>query len=83
MQIVRARQVGNSIVISLPKALGITAGTELLIEQLPDGNWRLARGEAVARALDGLASRVVAEHREGTDLLAAWDRDQESTLAHG
>jgi len=83
MQLVRARQVGNSIVISLPRSLGITAGTELLIEQLPDGTWRLARGEAVTRALDELARRVVAEHREGTDLLAAWDRERESSLAHG
>lgn len=83
MQLVRARQVGNSIVISLPKAMGITAGTELLIEQLPDGTWRLARGEAVAHALDELARRVVAEHREGTELLAAWDRDREPALAHG
>lgn len=83
MHLVRARQVGNSIVISLPKALGIAAGTELLIEQLPDGTWRLARGEAVTRALDELARRVVAKHREGTDLLAAWDQDREPSLTHG
>ena len=83
MQLVRARQVGNSVVISLPKDMGIPPGTELLLDQLPDGTWRLARGEAVTRALDELADRVVAKHREGTELLAQWDPGQEPVGAHG
>lgn len=71
------RRVGNSNVISIPKALesaGYAAGTEVLLEQLDDGSLRLVRVSDVQQLIRSVGRRVVAEDREALEMLAAYDR---------
>jgi antitoxin component of MazEF toxin-antitoxin module len=77
MKIVRVRRVGNSNVVSIPKELeaaGYTPGTDVLLEQLPDGALRLVRTDDVRAMIREVGRQVIAEDREALEILAAHDR---------
>lgn len=71
------RRVGNSNVVSIPKAFalaGYAAGTEVLLEQLDDGSLRIVRVNDVRQLIRNVGRMVVAEDAEALALLAAHDR---------
>lgn len=79
MKIVRVRRVGNGNVVSIPKELeaaGFTAGTDVLLEQMPDGALRLVRTDNVRDLIRETGRRVIKEDREALDILAAHDRGE-------
>ena len=79
MQIVKIRRVGNSNVVTLPhqlEAAGYTAGTSVVIEQTPDGHLLLMPETSVRERIREVGRKVIREHREALDLLAAHDRGE-------
>jgi len=77
MKIVTVRRVGNSNVVSIPaelERLGYTAGTSVVVDEMPNGDLRIAPAARVREAMQNIISRVVAEDREALDLLEAHDR---------
>lgn len=83
MHRVKIRHVGNSEVVTLPKALrgaGLTAGAELLLEPLADGQILLTPlsggREALRKRIRQIGRRVIAEEADTLALLAAYDRGE-------
>jgi antitoxin component of MazEF toxin-antitoxin module len=77
MKIVRVRGVGNSNVVSLPRALerlGYTVGTDVAIDELPNGELRLVPTEHLNARFREITRQVVEENREALDRLATHDR---------
>jgi len=76
VKIVKVRRVGNSNVVSLPRALeglGYTAGTQLAVQELPNGELRLVRTAELERRLGKIAHELVDEDHEALEGLAAYD----------
>ena len=85
MQVVKIRRVGKSNVITLPhhlEAAGYAPGTTIVVEQTPTGELLLVPESRVRERVQEIGRRVIAEHREALDLLAAYDRG-EATSVHG
>lgn len=85
---VKIRHVGNSNVITLPKALdrdGVTAGAELLMEPLADGQILLTplsgRREALRRCIREIGQRVIAGEADTFAYLAPYVRGEFRALA--
>jgi antitoxin component of MazEF toxin-antitoxin module len=77
MKVLRVRRIGNSNMVSIPKELeaaGYTPGTEVILEEMPDGALRLVRAEAVSALIRDIGRQVIAEDREALEILAANDR---------
>ena len=77
MRILRVRRVGNSNMVAIPKELegaGYTAGTDVLLEQMPDGALRLMRTDDVRALIREVGRQVIHEDREALKILAAHDR---------
>ena len=78
MKIVKVRRVGNSNVISIPRALeaqGYVPGSSVLVEELPGGELRIMSTEKVRERVRDIGKRVVAEHGEALKILADHDPD--------
>ena len=78
MKILRVRRVGNSNMVAIPKELegaGYTAGTDVLLEEMPDGALRLMRAEDVRALVRAVGRAVIAEDRKALEILAAHDGD--------
>lgn len=76
MKVVKVRRVGNSNVVSLPRELearGYEPGTSVLIEELEDGELRILPADRVRERIRGVGRRVVREHAEALEILAADD----------
>lgn len=74
--VVKIRRVGNSNVISLPRAFeehGFTPGTTVLIDTLPTGELRISQAVTVRRLTRERADQLVEENREALELLAQQD----------
>jgi antitoxin component of MazEF toxin-antitoxin module len=79
MKIVRVRRVGNSNVVSLPRALerlGYRAGAEVAVEELPNGDLRLIPTDHLTARFREMSRETVEENREALDRLAAYDRGE-------
>lgn len=79
LEIVKVRRVGNSNVISLPKALedlGFAPGTRVLLDPQPDGSVSLRPAETLREEIRRVGREMAAKHREALDLLAAHDRGE-------
>ena len=77
MKINRVRKVGNSKVISLPRALeriGFVDGAQVVIQELPSGEVRLLPADHLREMVRDYGRRVVAENRKALDILADHDR---------
>jgi antitoxin component of MazEF toxin-antitoxin module len=77
MKVNRVRRVGNSRVVSLPRdleRLGFTEGTQVLIQELPNGEVRLMPADRIRMLVREYGRRVVQENREALDILAEHDR---------
>lgn len=77
MRILRVRRVGNSNMVAIPKELegaGYTAGTDVLLEQMPDGALRLMRTDDVRALIREVGRQAIDEDREALETLAAHDR---------
>jgi len=77
LEIVKVRRVGNSNVVSLPKALeelGFTPGTRVLIDPQPNGDVILRPVETLRQEIRRLGREAASKHREALDLLDAHDR---------
>jgi antitoxin component of MazEF toxin-antitoxin module len=85
--LVKIRRVGNSNVISLPRALeerGFTPGTTVLLDILPTGELQVVPAVTVRRISPERARQLVEENREALDLLAEHDGPVvERTVAAG
>ncbi|MEX2414351.1 MAG: hypothetical protein WD399_11915 [Thermoleophilaceae bacterium] len=80
MKVVKVRRVGNSNVVSIPKALeasGYTPGASVLVEELADGELRILPTDQVRERIRQVGQRVVAEHPEALRILAEHDPDAE------
>ena len=78
MDIVKVRRVGNSNVVTLPRAFvdrGYAAGTEVAIEQLEDGELRILPASKLRDMVRAVGRRVVAEDREALQILAEHDAE--------
>lgn len=67
MKHVKARKVGNSVTVTIPKELGITTGQEFLIEKGRDGIIMLV--PKVANPFNGIDDLSMADDFEGVSLL--------------
>ena len=79
MEIVKIRRVGNSNVVTLPRSLeaaGYVGGTSVVVEQTPTGEVVLIPESRVRDRFRGIGRRLIAEHREGLELLEAYDRGE-------
>jgi antitoxin component of MazEF toxin-antitoxin module len=79
MNIVTVRRVGNSNVITLPRALeelGYTVGTRVMLDAQPNGDIVVRTGEAVREYMLALARQVIAEDRGVLERLEAYDRGE-------
>jgi antitoxin component of MazEF toxin-antitoxin module len=77
MELVKIRRVGNSSVVTLPRAVtghGFDVGTYVLIEER-DGEIVLRRA-TVTEAVRNIAREVVEEDQEALEYLAAYDRGE-------
>jgi len=84
MEIVKIRRVGNSNVLSVPRAFaqaGYEAGQPVVIEQLDNGDLLIRRVES-HRALIRETMRAVAErHRQSLDTLAPHDQSVDQSTS--
>lgn len=81
MRIVKVRRVGNSNVVSIPRefeASGYTAGSSVLVEELPDGELRIMPTEKLREQISRIGRRVVSEHPKALRILAEHDPDSSS-----
>ncbi len=72
MDIVKIRKVGNSNVITLPhglQELGFTAGTQVVVEAMPDGEVRLIPVNNLREVIRASGRRIAHQHREALDML--------------
>jgi antitoxin component of MazEF toxin-antitoxin module len=79
MQVVKIRRVGSSNVLTLPRELeaaGFVAGTSLIVDQTPSGALVLFPESQFSQHVQQIGQRVIEEHREALDLLAAADRGE-------
>ena len=86
MKVVKIRRVGNSNVVSLPHELeqrGYTAGTSVLIEELPTGELRIIPAPQVRQLIREVGQQVMKEDREALDILAKHERDTPTNRALG
>jgi antitoxin component of MazEF toxin-antitoxin module len=84
VKIVNVRRVGNSNVVSIPaemQRLGYTSGTAVVIDEMPNGDLRIAPAARVREAMQRIITTVVEEDREALDLLQAHDRAGASSSA--
>jgi antitoxin component of MazEF toxin-antitoxin module len=73
MNVVKVRRVGNSNVISIPRAFeanGFAPGESVFVEELPEGELRVLSAEKVRARIRDVGTRVVAEHGEALRILA-------------
>ena len=84
---VKIRHVGNSDVVTLPRALrraGFTAGAEVLIEPLADGQMLLTplsgSREALRKRILEIGRRVIADEADTLAYLEAYDRGEHQEL---
>ena len=79
MDIVTVRRVGNSNVISLPRALeelGYTVGTKVILDTQPNGDIVVRTGEVVRERLRAIGRQVISEDQEALAMLEAYDRGE-------
>ena len=79
MKIVKVRRVGNSNVVSIPRAYeanGYTPGTSVLVEELPGGELRLLPTEKLREQIRTIGKHVVADHPEALRILAEHDPER-------
>lgn len=79
MKVHRVRRIGDSNMVALPKELeasGYAPGTEVLIEELPDGTLHLVKTDELRRRIRDIGQRVVADDRAALDILAAHDQGE-------
>ena len=79
MEIVTVRRVGNSNVISLPRALeelGYTVGTKVILDTQPNGDIIVRSSEAVRDRIRAIGRQVIVEDREALAMLEAYDRGE-------
>ena len=79
MKIMKIRRVGNSNVVSLPhelERLGYTAGTSVVVEELPNGELRIVPSARVRELIREAARQVVAEDQEALSILAEYEHRQ-------
>lgn len=77
MRFVKIRRVGNSNVISLPAdlaALGYTAGSQVMIEELETGELVLRNASLIRNLVRETGQSTIADNRVALDILAAHDR---------
>ena len=77
MDIVTVRRVGNSNVISLPRALeeqGYTPGTRVMLDTLPTGEIIVRLVDIVRTQIRAIGRELIAENRSALDILEARDR---------
>jgi antitoxin component of MazEF toxin-antitoxin module len=77
MKIFKVRRVGNSNMVAIPRdleAAGYTAGTAVLIEQLPDGTLHLLPATSIRERIRAIGRQVIEEDREALEILAEHDR---------
>lgn len=67
MKHVKARKVGNSVTVTIPKELGITTGQEFLIEKGRDGIIMLV--PKMANPFNGIDDLSMTDDFEGVSLL--------------
>lgn len=75
MELLKVRRVGNTAVITLPKAIasrGFDVGTYVLLDER-NGELVLRRA-TITEAVREVAREVIAEDREALDYLEAYDR---------
>ncbi len=80
MEIVKIRRVGNSNVLSVPRAFvraGYDAGQPVVIEQLENGDLLVRRVESHRALIRATMQSIAQEHRQALDLLAPHDGRQE------
>jgi antitoxin component of MazEF toxin-antitoxin module len=83
VELVKIRRVGNSNVVTLPRAFaarGFDVGTYVLLEER-DGELILRRA-TVTEAVREVAREVVQEDQEALDYLAAYDRGEVAPVRH-
>ncbi|WP_026911558.1 hypothetical protein [Patulibacter minatonensis] len=79
MNLVKVRRVGNSNVISLPRALeagGFEPGVSVLIEDLGNGELRVLLSDQVRERIGDVGRRIVEERGHALRELAGHDRDE-------
>jgi antitoxin component of MazEF toxin-antitoxin module len=80
MKVVKVRRVGNSNVVSLPKALeasGYTPGSEVVIEELAGGELRILPTDEVRARIRASGERMADEHAGAIRMLAEHDSGSE------
>ena len=73
MEVVKVRKVGNSNVITLPRALqqfGFTDGAQIVVEAMPDGEVRLIPVNNLRKIIRASGRKVARQHRAALDILA-------------
>jgi antitoxin component of MazEF toxin-antitoxin module len=76
MEIVKIRRVGNSNVLSVPRAFadaGYDAGQPVVIEQLENGDLLVRRVESHRALIRATMQSIAQEHRQALDMLAPHD----------
>ena len=77
MEIVTVRRVGNSNVISLPRALeeiGYTVGTTVILDPQANGDILVRTSDVVREHIRAIGRRVIAENQNVLSMLEAYDR---------
>jgi antitoxin component of MazEF toxin-antitoxin module len=84
MEIVKIRKVGNSNVLSVPRAFlraGYDAGQPVMIEQLENGDLLIRRVESHRAMIRATMQSIAEQHRRSLDMLAPHDPQGGSSVA--
>lgn len=79
MKVVKIRRVGNSNVVTLPRALesrGFAPDTEVAVEETENGELRIIPTSHLRDLIRETGKKVVAENRQALDILAEHDKAQ-------
>jgi antitoxin component of MazEF toxin-antitoxin module len=74
---VKIRRVGNSNVVSLPRALeqhGFVAGAAVAVVPLRSGQILLVPSDQIDEYIDSVGQQILDRNREALDKLAAYDQ---------
>ena len=85
MVIITVRRVGDEDVVPLPDhlgAAGYAAGARVVIQSTPGGDLLIVPEARWRERIQAIGRRVIGDHREALDLLAAYDRG-EAVLVDG
>ena len=75
MKLVKVRQAGNSLAVTIPRTYGLAVGDEVVVDRLPGGGIQILPATRLQELLRQHADELAKEDREALAILESHDAD--------